>query len=480
MDIVIERRSDLTLEVARKVAFDGARIRLGETALQQIARARTAFERLIEEPGIVIYGVTSGYGQHAYQRFTPTERRAHARRPPIAAQAHWGEPFPERAVRLMVLARLANFIEGHSAVTPELAQKVAAMLDGPPPMVPLDGAVCAGEILPLSWLFGDLAQTVELKEKESLSLINGAPMAAALVTDGTLIGERRRAIAEDILALAAEAYKVPVAHFSVRTAELQGDPFEIAAAKRLSSLIEGGTGDRRPYQAPVTFRILPKMLGRLRRDLARAEDAARISLPQVSDNPTFFPPEDDRSNGEIHSTGGYHNAAAWPALNALAMAYADLTTICDRIIARMLDGNTSGLPPQLMPSQADDESGLYLGTLGFGVVGYGEAARRAAQAVFLPGSESGGFVQNDVAVPTALAWKGQEDAGRMLDLCLGAVAVTAVRAFAVTNRRAPPALAGTLAWIEGRMQMADTARAGPGKIAGQVSQSITERIYGPD
>ncbi len=476
MDIVLERRHDITLEAARKVAYDGARVRLGATALAQIGRARSAFERLIEEPGIVIYGVTSGYGQNAYQRFTPEERRTHARRPPLAAQAHWGEPFPERAVRLMVLARLANFIEGHSAVTPELAQRVAAMLDGPLPAVPLDGAVCAGEILPLSWLFGPLAKTVELKEKESLSLINGAPMAAALVTDGALVAERRLAVAEEILALAAEAYKVPLAHFSVRTAELQGDPHEIAAAKRLAALIAGGTSERRPYQAPVTFRILPKMIGRLRRDLDRAQEAARISLPQVSDNPTYFPPEDDSSNGEIHSTGGYHNSAAWPALNALAMAYADLTTICDRIVARMLDGATSGLPPQLIPADAE-ESAVYLATLGFAVVGYGEAARRAAQAVFIPGSESGGFVQNDVAVPTALAWKGQEDAGRMLDLCLGAVAITAARAFAVTGRAAPPALAGTLAWIE-RSQTADGSQTGPGRLSGEVTEAIRARIYG--
>ena len=342
--------------------------------------------------------------------------------------------------------------------------------------MPLDGAVCAGEILPLSWLFGSLAQTFELREKESLSLINGAPMAAALVTDGALIAERRLAIAEEILALAAEAYKVPIAHFSVRTAELQGDPHEIAAAERLSALIAGGTTERRPYQAPVTFRILPKMLGRLRRDLDRAQEAARISLPQVSDNPTYFPPEDDRSNGEIHSTGGYHNSAAWPALNALAIAYADLTTICDRIVARMLDGATSGLPPQLIPADAE-ESRVYLGTLGFAVVGYGEAARRAAQAVFIPGSESGGFVQNDVAVPTALAWKGQEDAGRMLDMCLGAVGLTAARAFAVTGRTAPPALAQTLAWIE-RSQTADASRVGPGRLAAQVTEALTARIYG--
>ena len=160
----------------------------------------------------------------------------------------------------------------------------------------------------------------------------------------------------------------------------------------------------------------------------------------MSDNPVFLPPDRDHPDGRVLSTGGYHNAAAWPALNALAMAYADLCTVCDRMIARLLDGRTSGLPDQL--GGGDGDRG-YLGTLGFAVVGYGEAARRAAQAVFLPGSDSGGFVQNDLAVPTALAWEGQDTAGRMLDAALGAVAVVASQALHVSGRDAPPALQPT-------------------------------------
>lgn len=473
MPITLDSRHDITLETARKVGWEGERLKIGVGAKAAMKSARAGFERLMANPDIVIYGVTSGYGQNARHRLDAEQRKSHARQPLWHVQAHFGAAYPERATRLMVLARLANFLGGHAAVRPQLAEAVAAMLERPLPKVPYEGAMCAGEILPLSYLFGSLAVAIEPVEKEVLALENGAPVAAALVTDGTIAATRRLDIAERVLALAAEAYMIPTGHFSPATARLWGDPHEIATTERLAGLIAGGGSKRRPYQAPVSFRVMPKMLGRLRRDLAVAATVAATSLSQVSDNPTYFPPDDGDPDGHILSTGGYHNAAAWPALNALAMAYADLVTLCDRLIPRLLDGATSGLPDQL-----GDGSGQspYFGTLGFAVAGYGETARRAAQAVLMPGSESGGFVQNDLAVPTNIAWDGQETAGRMLDYALASVALVASQALHVTRRPAPPALKGDLAAIRAAAPPF-TAIAPLGAAAQKIAGWIRGEIY---
>ena len=472
MTVTLRTRNDITLAAAEKVGWQGAGVAIAAEALERMAVSRAAFERLIADPDITVYGVTSGYGQHASVRLAPDERLRHARRPPAAMQANTGTPFPERVTRLMVLARLANLLDGHAAVRPELAQAVAGLLEAPLPPVPCAGAVSAGEILPLSWLFGPLLDRFAPREKETLALVNGAPVAAALAADGALAARRRVEAAEAVLALAAEAYRVPLGHFDPAVAALWGDPHELAAAERLATLIAGGTAERRPYQAPVSFRILPKMLGRLRRTAQAVAEVAATSLSQVSDNPVFLAPDAAHPQGRVLSTGGYHNAAAWPALNGLAMAYADLCTIADRMIARLLDGRTSGLPDQL---GGGDGERAHVGTLGFAVVGYGEAARRAAQAVFLPGSESGGFVQNDTFVPTSLAWEGQDTAGRMLDAALGAVAVVAAQALEVTGRAAPPALRDQVAaWQAAAPSQAWTA---PGLRAAAVTELLQAGIY---
>ena len=63
-----------------------------------------------------------------------------------------------------------------------------------------------------------------------------------------------------------------------------------------------------------------------------------------------------------------------------------------------------------------------------------------AQPTLLPGSESGGLAQDDVASPVFLAWSKQEKAGELLDLTLASLAPVAMRAYEVTGRPAPEAL----------------------------------------
>ena len=88
-------------------------------------------------------------------------RSARARRRPrgLWTAASFGEPLPERVTRAIVLARLANLVDGHAGARPALALAVAAMLDGGPlPAVPARGNGGSGEILALGHLFGELAE----------------------------------------------------------------------------------------------------------------------------------------------------------------------------------------------------------------------------------------------------------------------------------------------------------------------------------
>ena len=182
--IVLSDLGDFTLEAARAVAWGGTAVRFSPIALQAMADGRARLDRLIEDPDVTIYGVTSGYGKNAAHRLSPEDRRAHAARPPTTSAASWGDPLPDRVSRAIVFARLANFIEGHAGITPAIAEAVAAMLDGsgPLPTVPTSGQGGAGEILSLSHLFLPLAWQVQAAEKDMLSLINGSPAATALVT----------------------------------------------------------------------------------------------------------------------------------------------------------------------------------------------------------------------------------------------------------------------------------------------------------
>jgi histidine ammonia-lyase len=455
MTLQLNSRADFTVENYAKAAWEGAPVAFSPVALQRMAECRASFMHLLDsDPNVTVYGVTSGYGQFARVRLTSEERRAHARMPPFGAHAAFGPPLPARVARGIVFARLANYVEGHGAVTPALAQAVAQMLDGRPlPPVSAMGQGGAGEILGLAPLFSELAAGFDLAEKESLALVNGSPCASALIADAVIAMERRLPLIEEVFALSAEAILAPLAHFAPDFEALWDDPHETAALRSLRRLLEGGNAERRPYQAPVSYRILPRVLAQFRRALAQARDVAERSLRAVTDNPVYLPPDAEHPQGRVYSTGGYHNAGAYPALDALSAAAADLCILADKHASKLLDGRYSLLPDQLRAGEG------YLGCLAMVQVGYAEEAKRAAQRTFLPGSEGGGFGQNDVAPPTFIAWRGQEQAAYCLEAALGTLAVVAAQALHVTKRDAPPALRGLMAEVRRHVPPMEGARA---------------------
>ena len=188
-----------------------------------------------------------------------------------------------------------------------------------------------------------------------------------------------------------------------------------------------------------------------------------MSLRAVSDNPVYLPPDAAHPLGRAISTGGYHNGKATPALDNLAAAWADLALLCDRQVSKLLDGGISELPDQLLLAP-----GAYLGCLGMTALAYAEQARAAAQRTFLPGSEGGGFGQNDVAVPTFLAWRKEAEAGRCLDAGLAILAAVA--------SQATPGLAPLVAELRAHFPLVEESRA-LGADAGRLQQAFTAKVF---
>ena len=445
--LLLERRDDITLEVFETVAWRGRSVQIAEAAKDRMAASRRLFLDLLEDPEITIYGVTTGYGQMAKKRLSPDQRKAQAAAPPVAPATAFGELLPERVVRGILLARLANYLDGHAAVSPGLAEAVAAMFESPLPQVSAEGVGSAGDIQPLAELFVSLGEKHTLGEKESLALVNGSPCAAALLADAVLAAKRRMVQLEVLFALSIEAILAPLGPYDRRLGALWQDPHEAAVLESFARLLEGGTKEeeRRPYQAPVSWRVLPRVLGQARRAVAQAEDAARISLSAVSDNPVFLPPDDRDPKGKVVSTGAYHNGKAGAALDAMATSWADLAILADRQATKLLDGEISRLPPHLVSGGEEQwpRSG-YIGCLAMTAAAWSEAARRAPRPSLILASEGGGFGQNDVAPATFFAYRQQCDAAAALGGAMACLATIASQAFHVTGRNAPPQLSAFL------------------------------------
>jgi len=459
MTVTLNSRDDFTLATYARVAA-GEDVTFSDAALQCMADERARFMALLDsDRSQFIYGTTSGGGPEAKNPIPPEEQRKRsAWKKESEAGASFGAALlPERVVRGIVFARLANYVEGHAKSRPVMAERVAAMLNQPMPEVPSAGQVGPGEVLPLAFvtarLWGD-----DLEEGEPMALINGSPVSAALIAETALLASPRLALASEVFALSVEALNAPLDAYDPALDDLWGDPFEARALRTLRRLLSGvAPQGRRPYQAPVSWRILPRVLGQAWRAVDAVSRAAEISLASVTDNPVLVPADDDHPYGRALSNGGYHNAMATPALDTLTQTWADLTSLADRQTTKMHAGPTSLLPAMLKP---EGSPGFGTAMFSMAAVGFVEDARHAAQRTLLPGSEGGGFGQNDVASATMLAWQKERSAADALDAMLTCLAIAGSQALAVTGRSPPPALAGLVEIVRRHFQPVDAETQG--------------------
>jgi histidine ammonia-lyase len=463
--VVLDSRRDIDLDAYLRVAWHGEDVRISDAAAARMSESRRAFLSLLEsDPNLVVYGTTSRAGEGARVRLSREEMEEQGGRPHIGSPS-WGEPLPERVVRGILLARLANWIDGHGAVRPKLAEAVTSLLDeGPLPEVPSRGNGGSGEILALGHLVRAIVDRLGGTElKEPMELINGSPASAALVADAALAARRRLELAHQVFALSAEAVRAPVEAYGEPLDELWDDEHERAALRELRRNLEGGAVERRAFQAPVSYRILPRVLGGTHRAVAEAERAAETSLRSVSDNPVFVPPDRTHPHGRAFSTGGYHNGMAYPALDGLAGAWADLCQLAERQTERMLGSIETGTYEVM--------GGFYMVT-----VAWAEEARAAAQRTLIP---LGGIGQNDTASPTFLAWRKEREAGYCLEAALAIIAALASDQLAREGRGAPTALAPFLEEVRALFPP-EGDRWDRGADAGRLHEAFAKRVFARD
>ncbi len=447
----LRTRHEITLEMVHAVAWQGESVALDPEALELMDRRHESFQQLVSarvshDPAALIYGVTSAPGDRASTALSPEQE--HHRPTRLHTAMSFGQPAPERVVRAILLARLANMVDGHAAVRGRTAQAVVDMLTlSELPEVPIQGNGGSGEILALGCLFFDLSSRLSLTPKERMSLINGSPCAAALTADAALAGRRRLELAEAAFALVADATGTPDEHYAEELDELWGDPHETAELQTLRRLLAGSERPRQAHQASVSLRILPRVLGAVRRAQVEAERAATVSLSSVTDNPVYVAPDRERPLGAVYSTGGFHNSQAAPAMDGLAVAHADVCQLAQRLSDHLF------AHPETGPLIGGDE--YTAKPLHMVQNGWAEEARSLAQPTLL---SLGGFGQNDVPALSFLAWGKTMAVGNCLDAALAVLVALASQALHRGGRTPAPGLRSFVAEARGLFPPVDEPR----------------------
>ena len=361
---------DLTVDDVWAVAVDGAGAALSDKAREKMSAARQLVERAVHGSREHTYGVNTGFGRFVAVAI-PEEQTGELQLRLLRSHACGvGEPYPDEIIRAALLLRANALAKGNSGARIETVELLLALLEhGVLPVVPSRGSVGAsGDLAPLAhlalplvgegeaWVEGErlsgrdaLARVglepVQLAAKEGLSLINGTQFMAAMLALA-LVRARRLARAADIAcAVSVEALQGSRTSFLPQIHALRPLRGQGTAAANVLRLLEGSAiieahrwCDK--VQDAYSLRCAPQVHGASRDLLEYAEYTVGVELNAATDNPLVLV-EDE----VLVSNGNFHGQPLAFALDALAMAVAELASISERRLERLVNPNLSeGLP----------------------------------------------------------------------------------------------------------------------------------------
>lgn len=367
----------LTLEALEAVARGGQNgVRLAAAARERMLRSRAVVERAVES-GEVVYGVTTGFGRLSDVAI-PRERIAELQLNLIRSHACGvGPPLPREEVRAIMLLRANVLARGFSGVRPGIVDLLLGLLErGVHPVIPEQGSVGAsGDLAPLSHLAlvlvgegeaevggarmpgGEALRRVGLEPlvlqaKEGLALNNGTQVMTGIGALALLAAERAVEAAEVAGAMSLEGLRGTPDAFHPALQRARPHPGQAASAGRLRALLRGSEireshrhNDPRVQDA-YALRCMPQVHGAARAALAYVRSVLEVEANSATDNPLIFP---DEEGGRVISGGNFHGQPVAQVLDLLAIALADLASISERRIERLVNPDLSDLPAFLTP-----------------------------------------------------------------------------------------------------------------------------------
>lgn len=374
--------NSLTIEALQDIAKHGATAELSAAAIEQINRSRDRVDEALSSEKAV-YGITTGFGKFKDVFIKPEDRRRLQTNLVLSHAAGLGPCFEQAICRSIIALRANALAKGYSGVRRELVELLLACLnEGIHPIIPEQGSLGAsGDLAPLSHLSlvligrgkaeyrGEILpgaealkraglQAIELEAKEGLALTNGTQIMSAVGAQLVDEGEYLVKLVDIIGAMSLEAQLGSPKAFSEKIQNARPHKGQSASASNLRRLLEASQiveshRDCPMVQDAYSLRCMPQVHGASRQALAHAREVFEIEINSATDNPLVF---DD----EILSGGNFHGQPLAIVLDYLGIALAELASISERRIERLVNPALSNGLPAFLTSNGGTESGFMI------------------------------------------------------------------------------------------------------------------------
>lgn len=319
-----------------------------------------------------IYGVNTGFGSLCETRVLDSEMETLQYNHVISHAVGVGPIVSERLSRLTMINKFLTFRWGSTGISIDVVNRFLDFWNNDAiPTIPKKGTVGAsGDLAPLAHMGlplislgsfhrnGEIVnadavhsefnwQPLKLKPKEGLAITNGVQYINANAVDSLLeIGEFVKC-ADVIASLSAQAFSTSRTFYQPLYHTTSYHPERTVVANNFVNLLDGSNHFEletcnKSMQDPYSFRCIPQVHGAVRQAYNYASDIIEKECNSVSDNPLFFPEQD-----EILFGGALHGESTAMTLDFLAIALSELVYVSERRTYQLLSGQR-GLPDFLV------------------------------------------------------------------------------------------------------------------------------------
>ena len=341
---------------------------ISSAAEKRVEKVRRLIARWIKEKK-VIYGITTGFGALCDVPISEEDTRQLQQNILMSHAAGIGDPFAEDVVRATMALRIHDLAMGHSGCRIKTLHHLLAFLNhGLTPVIPQKGSVGAsGDLAPTAHLGLVLIgkgeafyngkcleglqalqqiglRPLELEAGEGLALINGTQVMTAM---GALVVHdaiRLSKLADLACAMSLEVLMGSQSQFDPDIHKVRPHPGQIVTAQNMlrltedSGIVASHDGCSR-IQDAYTLRCAPQIHGASKDAVAHAKRVIDIEINASTTNPLVFPDKED-----IRLGGNFHGQPIAMAADYLSMGLAELGSVSERRIERLVNPQLSGLP----------------------------------------------------------------------------------------------------------------------------------------
>ncbi|GAB6909968.1 Histidine ammonia-lyase [Desulfosarcina cetonica] len=377
-------KENLTIDDLVSVARSGRDVAVSSFGEARVARTSALIERWVKEKR-VIYGITTGFGALCNVTISEKDTRRLQENILMSHAAGVGEPLSESVVRAIMALRVHDLSLGYSGCRMETIRYLLAFLNQDViPVVPEKGSVGAsGDLAPTAHLglvligrgeafhHGERVSGAEalsriglsplqLAAGEGLALINGTQVMSAI---GALVvndAVRLSKMADIACAMSLEVLMGSNSEFDPRIHQVRPHPGQLATADNMlrltaeSQIIASHQGCARVQDA-YTLRCAPQIHGASKDAVAHARRVIDIEINSTTTNPLIFPDTE-----EVRLGGNFHGQPIAMAADYLSMGLAELGSVSERRIERLVNPQLSELPAFLI-KEGGINSGLMIG-----------------------------------------------------------------------------------------------------------------------